>query len=120
MKLPFSKASAPAPPVRRRALQTMAVSVLLLCLDPFTGGTQEAAADTSGSSSLMPEVDVVEKLDQARDSIVPNLGATSYSIPDTEIEVQSQGDNAPINQTILRAPGVAAGFLRPAPRPRGA
>lgn len=107
MKFPFSKASAPAPPVPRRALQTMAVSVLLLCLDPSTGGAQEAAADTSGSSSLMPEVDVVEKLDQARDSIVPNLGATSYSIPDTEIEVQSQGDNAPINQTILRAPGVA-------------
>jgi outer membrane receptor for ferrienterochelin and colicin len=63
--------------------------------------------DTSGSSSVLPEVDVVEKLNEDRDSIVPSLGATSYSIPDTQIEVQSQGENAPINQTILRAPGVA-------------
>jgi outer membrane receptor protein involved in Fe transport len=55
----------------------------------------------------MPEVEVVEKLNEARDSIVPSLGATSYSIPDSQIELQSQGDNAPINQTILRAPGVA-------------
>jgi outer membrane receptor protein involved in Fe transport len=67
---------------------------------PPTSGT--AAAD-----SLLPEIDVVEKLNQARDSIVPSLGATSYSIPASQIEVQSQGDNAPINQTILRAPGVA-------------
>jgi outer membrane receptor for ferrienterochelin and colicin len=55
----------------------------------------------------MPEVDVVQKLNQARDSIVPARGATSYSIPASQIQVQSQGDNAPINQTILRAPGVA-------------
>jgi outer membrane receptor protein involved in Fe transport len=66
-----------------------------------------AASDTSGSASVLPEVDVVEKLNETRDSIVPNLGASSYSIPDTQIGVQSQGDNAPINQTILRAPGVA-------------
>ncbi len=55
----------------------------------------------------MPEVDVVEKLDEARDAIVPSLGATSYTIPAGQIQVQSQGDNAAINQTILRAPGVA-------------
>jgi len=66
-----------------------------------------ATLDTSGSASVLPEVDVVEKLNEARDSIVPSLGATSYSIPASQIQVQSQGDNAPINQTILRAPGVA-------------
>jgi len=66
-----------------------------------------ARAQVSGTTQLMPEVDVVEKLNEARDSIVPSLGATSYSIPASQIQVQSQGDNAPINQTILRAPGVA-------------
>jgi len=65
------------------------------------------APETSGTTSMLPEVDVVERLDQIRESIVPNLGATSYAIPTSQIEVQSQGDNAPINQTILRAPGVA-------------
>jgi outer membrane receptor protein involved in Fe transport len=63
--------------------------------------------DISGTGALMPVVDVVEKLDEARNSIVPSLGATSYSIPAAQIQLQSQGDNAPVNQTILRAPGVA-------------
>jgi outer membrane receptor for ferrienterochelin and colicin len=61
----------------------------------------------SDTSTTMPEVDVVESLDQARNAIVPDLGATSYSIPSSQIEVQSQGEDAPVNQTILRAPGVA-------------
>jgi len=74
-----------------------------------SGSTSAAQAppDASGSASVLPEVDVVEKLDQIRESIVPNLGATSYSIPASQIDVQSQGSNAPLNQTILRAPGVA-------------
>jgi outer membrane receptor protein involved in Fe transport len=83
-------------------------ALLLVCAAPGAGFAQEAGrAEASGSSAMLPEVEVVEKLDQARDSIVPNLGASSYSIPETQIEVQSQGENAPINQTILRAPGVA-------------
>ena len=70
-------------------------------------GSGVATPDTSGTGGLMPEVDVVERLDQARNSIVPDLGATAYSIPAGQIQVESQGANAPINQTILRAPGVA-------------
>jgi outer membrane receptor protein involved in Fe transport len=34
------------------------------------------------------------------------LGATSYEVTHTEIENQSQGEDAPFNQTLLRAPGV--------------
>ncbi|MGA3170842.1 MAG: TonB-dependent receptor [Chthoniobacteraceae bacterium] len=75
---------------------------LALCQAAFAQDTT-----TTGSAALLPEVNVVEKLNESRDSIVPNLGATSYSIPASQIEVQSQGENAPINQTILRAPGVA-------------
>ena len=85
----------------------IALLALVSCSRAFAQAPLPATPDTSGSAALMPEVEVVEKLDQARDSIVPNLGATSYSIPASQIEVQSQGDNAPINQTILRAPGVA-------------
>ena len=82
----------------------------LLPFFPFCALAQDAALgtpDTSRTASVLPEVDVVEKLNEARDSIVPSLGATSYSIPQSQIDVQSQGDNAPLNQTILRAPGVA-------------
>ena len=38
---------------------------------------------------------------------MPYLGATKYSIGQQQIQTQSQGANAPFNQVILRAPGVA-------------
>ena len=55
----------------------------------------------------LPEVDVVARLDQARDEIVPSLGATSYTITKDRLQTQSQGENAPFDQTVLRLPGVA-------------
>jgi outer membrane receptor protein involved in Fe transport len=50
---------------------------------------------------------VTAALDTQRDAIAPELGATAYSIDSSQIQTQSQGDNAPFNQTLLRAPGVA-------------
>jgi outer membrane receptor protein involved in Fe transport len=52
-------------------------------------------------------VTVVGQLNQARSQIVPNLGATAYTISASQIEAESQGANASFNQLILRAPGVA-------------
>ena len=70
-------------------------------------GSRDAVQNT-GDSSTMSEVVVVAKaLDLSRDEIVPELGATKYSIDNTQIEVQSQGDNASFNQTLLRFPGMA-------------
>jgi outer membrane receptor protein involved in Fe transport len=50
---------------------------------------------------------VTGSLDTQRDQIAPDLGATVYTISPSQIQTQSQGDNAPFNQTLLRAPGVA-------------
>jgi hypothetical protein len=50
---------------------------------------------------------VIGQLNEARDQIVPYLGATRYSIGQEQIQTQSQGSNAPFNQVILRMPGVA-------------
>ncbi len=50
---------------------------------------------------------VTSKLDEDRNQIVPSLGATEYRISRNQIDAQSQGVNAPFNQVILRAPGVA-------------
>jgi outer membrane receptor protein involved in Fe transport len=61
----------------------------------------------SDSSTELNQVIVVGQLDQARDQIVPYLGATKYSIGQEQIQTQSEGSNAPFNQVILRAPGVA-------------
>jgi hypothetical protein len=50
---------------------------------------------------------VTGQLDTARDQIVPYLGATKYSIGQPEIQNETQGSNAPFNDVILQAPGVA-------------
>jgi hypothetical protein len=76
-----------------------------------TAESQPAASPAPGgpnpSSTELNPVVVIGQLDQARDQIVPYLGATKYSIGQQQIQTQSQGANAPFNQVILRAPGVA-------------
>ena len=66
-----------------------------------------ANATNVSNATKLPEVTVYGKLDQARSQIMPDLGATAYSVSKVQIESLSQGDNAPFNQVILRAPGVA-------------
>ena len=78
-----------------------------------TSGTQKnnteqvSSTNSSVQTSKMNEIVVLGKLDQARDSIAPSLGATQYDIGNADIDVQSQGENASFNQVILRAPSVA-------------
>jgi hypothetical protein len=76
-----------------------------------TAESQPAASPAQSgqnpSSNELNPVVVIGQLDQARDQIVPYLGATEYSIGQQQIQTQSQGANTPFNQVILRAPGVA-------------
>ncbi len=46
-------------------------------------------------------------LDQARDNLLPKIGATTYTITHEAIEAMPQGDNAPIDKVILQMPGVS-------------
>src|SRR3981081_3611101 len=46
------------------------------------------------------------RLDEARSSIQPSLGATTYDFSQRTISNIPQGENAPLNQVLLRAPGV--------------
>ncbi|MGB7957942.1 MAG: TonB-dependent receptor, partial [Minisyncoccia bacterium] len=50
---------------------------------------------------------VTAALDQARSQILPDLGATAYSLTQDQIDAISLGEDAPFNQLLLRAPGVA-------------
>ena len=54
----------------------------------------------------LSEVDVVAHLNEARNQILPGLGATSYQVGQPQIEAESEGEDAPFNETLLRAPGV--------------
>ena len=68
--------------------------------------TNSAASGGSTNVTDLGKVTVVGKLDQARSQILPALGASAYIHTQDQIESQSQGDNAPLNQIILRSPGV--------------
>jgi outer membrane receptor protein involved in Fe transport len=88
-------------------------SVALSCGGTALGQTNNVAmanAGTSGSSTNVTQlgnITVVGKLDKARDQIIPDLGATAHTFTEAQIETLSQGANAPFNEVVLRAPGVA-------------
>ena len=67
--------------------------------------TNSVAAGATNVANL-GNVTVVGQLNQARSQILPNLGATAYTHTVAQIQAQSQGDNAPLNEVILRSPGV--------------
>jgi outer membrane receptor protein involved in Fe transport len=70
-----------------------------------TAGVASSDSATNKITDL-GNVTVVGQLDHARDQILPDLGATAYTISKDQIDAQSQGGNAPMSQVILRAPGV--------------
>src|SRR5438309_1112870 len=81
---------------------------------PPTPASPSNSATPSPSPSAAPVAGTAEQvtvtsqeLDISREAIVPNLGATRYTIGPDRLDSQAQGENAPFNQTILRFPGVA-------------
>lgn len=101
---------------RASSLASAAFLLILLVASAAAQSSSPAPSPTSSdqtsssgdqSSQALSSVTVVGELNEARDQIVPSLGATKYSIGQTQIQTMAQGDNAPFNQVILRAPGVA-------------
>jgi hypothetical protein len=111
--------------VFRRLILSAASTYMLFFFLIYSASAQQSASSPSGSPSPTPTststdqtaqtssdqpldtVTVIGQLNEARYQIVPDLGATKYSIGQTRIQSMSQGDNASFNQVILRAPGVA-------------
>src|SRR5256885_4640729 len=76
--------------------------------------TARSTSTPAPSPSASPETATAQsvnvtsqELDISREAIVPNLGATRYTIGPDRLDSQAQGENAPFNQTVLRFPGVA-------------
>jgi hypothetical protein len=93
----------------------IALAALLLIIN---NATAQETVSTTGSVTPTPsptpdtataeQVTVTsQELDISREAIVPNLGATRYTIGPDRLDSQAQGENAQFNQTILRFPGVA-------------
>jgi outer membrane receptor protein involved in Fe transport len=64
----------------------------------------DALAQTASAPS---EIVVTARLNQARDSIQPQVGASTYTITSQAIEALPGGANTDLNQVVLQAPGVA-------------
>lgn len=78
---------------------------------PETTANTNTTANTQASPAGLGDITVVGKLQEARRQIVPELGATAYSVSQQQIEQEPQGADAPFNQILLRTPGMAQDSL---------
>ena len=91
----------------------------LAIIGALGGAAPAVAADASDVSAPAPGapapdgpavseiVVTAQRLNQARASIQPQIGASVYSITNEAIKAMPGGDSAPLDQVILQAPGVA-------------
>ncbi len=81
-------------------------SAVLLRAQTSPPPAEPAVPDTAAVVKLEPFV-VSDRLDRAREDIVPALGASSYQLTAVQITALPQGADATFNQVLLRIPGVA-------------
>ena len=80
--------------------------------DPLMAQAAPAAQAPAASASAATQLDRVEvkgtrqRLDEARSSLSPETGSTIYRFDKAEIAKLPLGDATPLNQVLLRAPGV--------------
>lgn len=84
------------------------VSSLLLAGASLTALASPAFADDARPADTVSEVVVsAQRLDAARATIQPQLGASTFTLSRQAIEAIPGGDNTALNQVVLQAPGVA-------------
>jgi outer membrane receptor protein involved in Fe transport len=79
-------------------------------LEPTSSSTASAAdAEPQPDSPAQPKSNIVitgRRLDIARDSITPSLGASQYTFNQEALQKQPGGTNLTLNKSLLQAPGV--------------
>ncbi len=73
----------------------------------LTAAALTAQTAPAPSPVLLDRVVVSEKLDKAREDIVPSLGATEFHIDRGQIDALAGGADAAFSDILLHAPGVA-------------
>ena len=86
--------------------QKLSLSVFLLTATALAAQTA-AEAPTGGPTVVLDRMVVSDKLDKAREDIVPSLGATEFRIDRTQIDALALGAAAAFNEVLLHVPGVA-------------
>ncbi|MGB8842854.1 MAG: TonB-dependent receptor [Aliidongia sp.] len=89
--------------------QTALSLVLLYAALPMAARAQEAVAQAPATApeSATEEISVIAKrLNQARASITPSIGASTFTFTNESIQSLPGGENSSIDQITLQAPGV--------------
>jgi outer membrane receptor protein involved in Fe transport len=73
---------------------------------PAAATVDPAAADAAADATTLKSVEVNAKLDQSRNQLSPETGASQYVIDKPAIERLPLGEATPLNQVLLQAPGV--------------
>jgi outer membrane receptor protein involved in Fe transport len=90
------------------SVATFALPVAAHAVDAAPPVTTDQDSDAAAAKSPGAKAIVVtgHKLDEARASIQPSLGATAYGVDQATIQKLPGGENQPLNQLILQVPGV--------------
>ena len=86
----------------RRLLSSTAIAVFIAAIAPAQAAE---AADPAAPNTTI--VVTAHRLDSARESIKPSLGASTYSLGEQAIQNLPGSDNQPIQDIILQMPGVS-------------
>src|SRR5580698_686610 len=96
-----------------RALATISIVYSICAVSAYAAADVEAAASapdpaSSAPSPVLDEVVVIaQHLNEARNGIQTQTGASTYTINEAAISAQPGGDNQLLNQVIMQAPEVA-------------
>ncbi len=74
---------------------------------PPTVNLNDGTAPLPGTALLLDIPAVNQRLDAARAAIEPDTGATKYDFSAGALATLPQGDNVPLDQVLVQAPGVA-------------
>src|SRR6202048_2463692 len=99
----------------RRALATISILYSMCTLAPAHAAADREAADRAAPSDIpgssSPTLDEVvvtsQRLNEARNGIQTQTGASTYTINEAAIGAEPGGDNQLLNQVIMQAPDVA-------------
>ncbi len=92
----------PGHKMAQKAAWLAGFSALALC----AGIAHAQTATASGDDKPTEVVIRARRLDAAQQAIQPDIGASSYSVPEAIVKALPGGDNASLSDVILQAPGV--------------
>src|SRR5258708_27561636 len=93
---------------KRKAAITFGAAIALSL--PAAAQTPAPPTPTNDSGVIDLEI-TYKRLDAARSAIQPSLGATTYSVSNKTVDAIPQGDQPPLNQVLMRAPGVTQDII---------